>query len=31
VKQKIGRPNYYINVALNAIVTGEAMREPGEQ
>ena len=28
LKQKIGRSNYYINVALNAILTGESM--PGD-
>ncbi len=26
LKQKIGRSNYYVNVALNAILTGESMR-----
>lgn len=26
-KQKIGRANYYINLALNAILTGEAMQD----
>jgi Fic family protein len=26
-KQKIGRSNYYINIALNAILTGESMRD----
>jgi Fic family protein len=31
VKRKVGRSNYYINVALHSILTGEAMREPGEQ
>lgn len=25
-KQKVGRSNYYVNVALNAILTGETMR-----
>lgn len=29
LKQKIGRSNYYINVALNAILTGESMRGDG--
>ena len=28
LKRKVGRNNYYINVALNAILTGERMREP---
>jgi Fic family protein len=27
VKRKVGRSNYYINVALNAILTGESMRD----
>jgi Fic family protein len=31
LKRKVGRSNYYINVALHAILTGEAMREPGEE
>jgi Fic family protein len=31
VKRRVGRSNYYINVALNAILTGEAMREAAEQ
>ena len=26
LKQKVGRSNYYVNVALNAILTGEAMQ-----
>ena len=31
LKQKIGRSNYYINVALNAILTGESMRNGDAQ
>lgn len=31
LKQKIGRSNYYINVALNTILTGDAMRDGGGQ
>jgi Fic family protein len=31
LKRKIGRSNYYINVALHAILTGESMRDPAEQ
>ena len=27
LKRKVGRSNYYINLALNAILTGESMRE----
>jgi len=27
-KQKIGRTNYYINVALTSILTGESMQRP---
>jgi hypothetical protein len=27
LKRKVGRSNYYVNLALNAILTGEAMRE----
>lgn len=30
LKKKIGRSNYYINVALNAILTGEAMQDGGQ-
>jgi len=30
LKRKVGRSNFYINVALNAILTGEAMRSAGE-
>ncbi len=30
LKQKIGRSNYYINVALNAILTGESMRDSSQ-
>jgi hypothetical protein len=26
LKRKIGRSNFYINIALNAILTGEAMQ-----
>lgn len=29
-KQKIGRSNYYVNLALNAILTGETLRETSE-
>lgn len=28
-KQKIGRSNYYINLALTSILTGESMQRPG--
>jgi Fic family protein len=28
LKRKFGRSNYYINLALNSILTGDAMREP---
>ena len=31
LKQKIGRSNYYINLALNTILTGEAMQGSGDQ
>lgn len=30
LRQKIGRSNYYINVALNAILSGESMRDGGQ-
>jgi Fic family protein len=29
-KKKVGRSNYYVNIALNAILTGEAMRGGAE-
>lgn len=29
-KQKKGRTNYYINLALNAILTRESMKEGGQ-
>jgi cell filamentation protein, protein adenylyltransferase len=31
LKQKIGRSNYYINLALNTILTGETMQDSGDQ
>lgn len=30
LKQKVGRSNYYVNVALNAILTGETMQGGGQ-
>lgn len=31
LKQKIGRSNYYINLALNTILTGDTMQGGGDQ